>query len=314
MIEPIRLVSEEERQNRAELETKILANKIAAHMPQDGTSETSIPGLYLNRYSREEPSDYLYTMYWPTVGIVAQGKKIIKIGEEEVEYGGARVIVVPVALPVRMQTIQASTHEPFLSVGVYLEPQKIATLIPRIFPDGLPKMTQHRNKYMLESEPDLIAAVSRLVGTLSDTQDHGLLSSLAAEEVFIRVLRSPIGPYVAEAVLAESSVQRVSKAIMWMQSHFAEPLKISELATQVHLSESSFRTYFKAVTSMSPLQYQKELRLQEARRLMLVGEHDATTASQLVGYISDSQFSRDYRRFFGNPPSRDIAKWKQIEA
>nr|WP_274528605.1 AraC family transcriptional regulator [Paenibacillus piscarius] len=125
------------------------------------------------------------------------------------------------------------------------------------------------------------------------------------------MLRTPIGVYVAETVLAGSDVQRVAKAIDWLRSHFAESRTIAELAAMVHLSESSFREYFKSVTSMSPLQYQKALRLQEARRLMLSGGRDITTACRLVGYISDSQFSRDYSRFFGNPPSRDIAKWKQ---
>ncbi|WP_342548633.1 AraC family transcriptional regulator [Paenibacillus sp. FSL P2-0089] len=301
---------EESAEEQTRLETSRLASLIEAHVTRDGTAETAIQGLYFNRYSRTEPSDYMYTMQWPTVGIAAQGTKIIKIGKQTSEYSGSRILVAPVAVPISMQTIQASSSEPFLGVGVYLDPHKIAALIPKIYPNGLPKTGKRSASYVLEGEPALIGAVARLVACLDEPGDNGLLASLAADEIFVRLLRSPIGVYVAETVLAGSNVQRVAKAIDWLRSHFAESLRIAELADMVHLSESSFREYFKSVTSMSPLQYQKALRLQEAQRLMLSGGRDITTACQLVGYISDSQFSRDYSRFFGNPPSRDIAKWK----
>lgn len=297
-------------EEQTRLETLRLALLIEAHVTSDGTAETPIQGLYFNRYSRPEPSDYMHTMQWPTVGIAAQGTKIIKIGEQTSEYSGSRILVAPVAMPISMQTIQASTSEPFLGVGVYLDPHKIAALIPKVYPNGLPKTGKRSASYVLEGEPAIIGAVARLVSCLDEPGDNGLLASLAADELFVRLLRSPIGVYVAETVLAGSNVQRVAKAIDWLRSHFAESRTIAELAAMVHLSESSFREYFKSVTSMSPLQYQKALRLQEARRLMLSGGRDITTACRLVGYISDSQFSRDYSRFFGNPPSRDIAKWK----
>ncbi|CAM3488598.1 MULTISPECIES: AraC family transcriptional regulator [Saccharibacillus] len=300
----------EHKRERAQEETVRLARLIDAHMKRDGTAAARIPGVYFNRYSQEEPSAYLHTMYWPTVGIAAQGKKIIRIGEETVEYEGARLLVAPVALPVAIRTVQASPSEPFLAVGLYLDPQKIAALVPSVYPDGLPNIEQRSPSYALEAEPALIAAMSRLVSCLDDAVDDELLISLAENEIFIRLLRSPIGVYVAETVLAGSSVQRVAKAIDWLRNHYAESFKIAELADRVHLSESSFREHFKSVTGVSPLQYQKALRLQEARRLMLSGERDAMTACRLVGYISDSQFSRDYSRFFGSPPSRDIAKWR----
>ncbi|MDO3408595.1 AraC family transcriptional regulator [Saccharibacillus sp. CPCC 101409] len=304
----------DKKKKAAERETVRLAALIDANTGTDGTFASRIPGLYLNRFSRMELSDYVYTMHWPTVGIAAQGTKTITVGQETFEYSGSRLSVIPVALPVRMQTTLASPAEPFLGVGVYLEPRRIAELVPKVYPDGLPSAGKRSASYMLDAEPELIGAVSRLVGCLDGSDDDGLLASLAIDEIFIRLLRSPIGVYVAETVLAGSDAQRVSKAIAWLQDNFAQSLKIAELAELVHLSESSFREYFKSVTSMSPLQYQKALRLQEARRLMLSGEHDATSACRLVGYISDSQFSRDYSRFFGSPPSRDIARWKQANS
>ncbi|WP_017815055.1 AraC family transcriptional regulator [Paenibacillus shenyangensis] len=299
------------KQEQAREETARLARLIDLHMTRDGTSAARIPGLYFNRYSQPEPSDYMHTMYWPTIGIAAQGKKIIRIGEETAEYFGAQLLVIPVALPVAIRTVQASPFEPFLGVGIYLDPDKIAALVPKVYPDGLPIMENRSAAYVLEAEPALIASMSRLVACLDDFDDNGLLLSLAEDEVFIRLLRSPIGVYVAETVLSGSSIQRVAKAIDWLRNHFTESFKIAELADMVHLSESSFREHFKSVTAVSPLQYQKALRLQEARRLMLSGERDAITACRLVGYVSDSQFSRDYSRFFGSPPSRDIAKWRQ---
>lgn len=306
------LKSDEEKvkTEQASAATIRLARLLERHAWQEGTTEAPISGLYFNRYSRDQPSEYKHTMYWPTVGIAAQGKKVIKIGDQVAEYSGSRILVAPVALPVGIRTIQASPTEPFLGIGVYLDPQKIAALVPQIYPDGLPSIGRRSANYVLDGDPALIDAVARLVACLDEPGDASLLVSLAENEIFVRLLRSPIGVYVAETVLNGSDAQRVAKAIEWLRVHFAESPKMSELADMVHLSESSFREYFKSVTSMSPLQYQKALRLQEARRLMLAGERDAASASRLVGYISDSQFSRDYSRFFGSPPSRDIAKWR----
>jgi len=146
---------------------------------------------------------------------------------------------------------------------------------------------------------------------LAHPSDVELLAPLIMDEILIRLLRSPIGVRVAQMGFAESSVHRVEKAIAWLRENYAQPMKVEGLADLVHMSASSFHEHFKAVTSMSPLQYQKVLRLQEARRLMLASMMDAGSASQHVGYLSPSQFSREYSRFFGSAPSRDIAKLRQ---
>jgi transcriptional regulator GlxA family with amidase domain len=131
------------------------------------------------------------------------------------------------------------------------------------------------------------------------------------DEIIIRLLRSPIGGRVAQIGQEDSRLQRVSKAVSWVQTHFDQPLDVERLATIVHMSVSSFHQHFKSVTSMSPLQYQKTLRLQEARRLMLSRMMDAGTASRQVGYLSASQFSREYGRYFGIPPTKDIAQLRE---
>jgi transcriptional regulator GlxA family with amidase domain len=146
---------------------------------------------------------------------------------------------------------------------------------------------------------------------LAQPGDSELLAPLAVDEILIRLLCSPIGVRVAQMGFPESSVHRVAKAISWLRDNFYEPMKVEGLAEMVHMSVSSFHEHFKSVTSMSPLHYQKVLRLQEARRLMLSTVMDAGTASQRVGYLSASQFSREYSRFFGSAPSRDIARLRQ---
>jgi len=141
--------------------------------------------------------------------------------------------------------------------------------------------------------------------------DSELLAPLVVDEILIRLLRSPIGVGVAQMGFAESNVHRIAKAISWLHDNFSQPVKVEELAKLVHMSASSFHEHFKSITSMSPLQYQKVLRLQEARRLMLSTMMDAGTTSQRVGYLSPSQFSREYSRFFGNAPTKDIARLRQ---
>src|SRR5258705_11875402 len=146
---------------------------------------------------------------------------------------------------------------------------------------------------------------------LAQPRDAELLAPLVMDEILIRLLRSPIGVRVARLGFAESSVDRVAKAISWLRANFSQPMNVEDLAGLVHMSVSSFHEHFKSVTSMSPLHYQKVLRLQEARRLMLSTMMDAGAASQRVGYLSASQFTREYSRFFGSAPTKDIARLRQ---
>jgi transcriptional regulator GlxA family with amidase domain len=150
-----------------------------------------------------------------------------------------------------------------------------------------------------------------LLECLGQPGDIELIAPLVLDEILIRLLRSPIGIRVAQMGFAESSVHRVAKAISWLRENFSQPMKVEDLAELANMSVSSFHEHFKSVTSMSPLHYQKVLRLQEARRLMLSTMVDASAASQRVGYLSASQFSREYSRFFGTAPTRDIARLRQ---
>ncbi len=291
-------------------ELEMIVHRLDKLTAREGSYPSALKWLYLNRYSQAESTEQLYAMNWPIVGIAVQGGKHMRVGEQTFTYGGARLFVAPVSLPITFQTMQASLAEPFLGIGIYLDPQRIAELVPSVYPQGLPPMDRREAGYVMDADVALLNAVGRLLECLYDPGDTQLLAPLIRDEIYIRLLRSPVGVYIAETVFADSIVQRMMQAISWLREHYDQPFKVPELASRIHLSESSFREQFKAVTGFSPLQYQKMLRLQESRRLMLSEGMDATTACRRVGYVSDSQFSRDYSRLFGDAPSRDIARLK----
>jgi AraC-like DNA-binding protein len=253
----------------------------------------------------------VHTLRMPSLCVIAQGAKSVIVGQEVYEYDASRMIVFSVALPVAAQVTQASHSEPYLSLKLDLQPHKIAELVLKVFPHGLPPAQERRAVYIAPNDASIVNAGTRLLECLAQPRDAELLAPLIVDEILIRVLRSSIGVRVAQMGFAESSLDRVAKAISWLRANFSQPMKVEELAELVHMSVSSFHEHFKSVTSMSPLHYQKVLRLQEARRLMLSTMMDAGSASQRVGYLSASQFSREYSRFFGSAPTKDIARLRQ---
>ena len=290
--------------------TAMLARLIAADAPHDGSFELRIPGLFASRFSRIN-GECVHALRLPCLSVIAQGAKTVIVGQEVYEYDPSRMLVYSVALPVAAQVTQASHSEPYLALRLDLDPHKIAELVLKVFPHGLPPVQERRAVYVAPLDASIVNAATRLMECLAQPGDVELLAPLIVDEILIRLLRSRIGPRVAQMGFAESSVHRLAQAISWLRANFSQPMKVEELAELVHMSVSSFHEHFKSVTSMSPLHYQKVLRLQEARRLMLSTMMDASTACQRVGYLSASQFSREYSRFFGNAPTRDIARLRQ---
>jgi AraC-like DNA-binding protein len=290
-----------------------LARLIAAYAPYDDSFDTRIPGLFVGRMSHANTQCF-HTLRLPSLCFAAQGAKAVIVGKDTYEYDASRMIVFSVALPIASQITRASQSEPYLSLRLDLEPRRIADLVLKIYPQGLPPAQERRAVYVAPTDANIINAAVRLMECLSRPGDVELFAPLIFDEILIRLLRSPIGVRVAQMGFAESSVHRVTKAISWLRKNFHQPMQVEDLADLVHMSVSSFHEHFKSVTSMSPLHYQKVLRLQEARRLMLSQMMDAGIASQRVGYLSASQFSREYSRFFGNAPARDIAKLRQESA
>jgi AraC-like DNA-binding protein len=287
-----------------------LSRLISAYAPHDGSFELRIPGLHANRFSRTN-KECVHALRLPSLCIAAQGAKAVIVGREVYQYDASRMIVFSVALPVAAQVTQASFPNPYLSLKLDLDPHKIADLVLKVFPHGLPPAQERSAVYVTPVDANMINAATRLMECFGQPEDAELLAPLVIEEILIRLLRSSIGVRVAQMGLTESSVHRVAKAVSWLRENFSQPMMVEDLAELVHMSVSSFHEHFKSVTSMSPLQYQKVLRLQEARRLMLSAVMDAGTASQHVGYLSPSQFSREYSRFFGSAPTKDIAKLRQ---
>lgn len=294
----------------SESDTPKLARLIAAYAPHDGTFDLRIPGAHATRLSRAH-GECVHALSVSSLCIVPQGAKTVIVGDEVFEYDASRMIVFSVALPVAAQVTRASQSEPYLSLRLDLDPHKIAELVLKVFPHGLPPAQERRAVYITPVDTHIVNGAIRLIECLARPGDAELLAPLVMEEILIRLLRSPIGVRVAQMGFAESSLHRITKAISWLRANFAQPMKVEELAEMVNMSVSSFHEHFKSVSSMSPLHYQKVLRLQEARRLMLSTMMDAGTASQRVGYLSASQFSREYSRFFGNAPTKDIARLRQ---
>ena len=196
----------------------------------------------------------------------------------------------------------------YLALRLDLEPHKIAELVLKVFPHGLPPVQERKAVYVTAVDARIVNSATRLMECLAQPGDVELLAPLVVDEILIRLLRSRIAARVAQMGFAESSVHRLAKAISWLRANFSQPMKVEELAELVHMSVSSFHEHFRSVTTMSPRHYQKVLGLQEARRLMLSAMMDAGAAGQQVGYLSASQFSGEYSCFFGSAPSKDIAR------
>jgi len=287
-----------------------LASLIRVHTPYDGSFELRIPGVHVARASRTN-TESVHAVAKPALCIIAQGAKCVMLGQEIYEYDASRMLIFSVDLPVAGQVTRASHSEPYLSFKLDIDPTKVAELVLKVHPHGLPRVQQSRAVYVTPGDPNIVNAATRLIESMAETEDVDLIAPLVIDEILIRLLRSPAGVRVAQIGLEDSGVNGVAKAVSWLRENYSQPMKVEELADLACMSVSSFHQHFKAVTSMSPLQYQKVLRLQEARRLMLSTMTDASAACSHVGYLSASQFSREYGRFFGNAPTKDIARLRE---
>ncbi len=291
-------------------DTSTLAKMIGALVPYDGTIELRFPGVRVARVS-EPNNDPVHYVQRASMCIVAQGAKVVIIGGDTYGYEAGQIALYSIDVPMAGRVTRASISEPYLLLMIDLDDQKVAELALRVFPHGLPQARDSRSLYVGDANAHIIDAATRLLELMTQPIDAELLAPLVRDEILIRVLRSPIGERVAQVGKADSTVRRIAKAVSRLRTDFDQPVVIEELATLVNMSVTSFHRRFKAVTGMSPLQYQKTLRLQEARRLMLTAMLDAGTAGRRVGYSSPAQFSREYGRFFGSAPTKDINRLRE---
>ena len=283
-----------------------LAERIARGAQTPGNHGTAIGGLHLVRY--EECVQSFPALVQPALCIFANGSKEVRLGDERYVYDPLNFLVVSVAMPMSGRILDATPHDPSLSLRLDIDPEEINAVIADAGPLGVPTRSTQRGLYVERMDTAFLDAVLRLVRLLETPKDIAVLAPLVRRETLYRLLGGQQGHRLYEIAVAHSQTHRVSQAIAWINRHFHRSLRIEDLAREVNLSVSTLHHRFKAVTSMSPLQYQKQLRLQEARRLMLSEDLDASAAGYRVGYESPSQFSREYSRHFGAPPVRDLAR------
>lgn len=303
----------EQVQFRGSDELRLLGGLISGHTPHDGTFGSSVPGVHLIRTSSPYKS-LIHGVAKPCLCLVAQGAKSTHVGKDMYEYDEAKMLVYSVDVPVAAQVVRATPSAPFLCVRIDIDVQRMAELAMKVFPHELAKSGEPGAVHVADSDLEIVNAASRLLRLTLKPDDIHLLGPIIIDEILMRLLLGPLGKRVAHIGHPQSPLQRINKAAIWLRDHFAETIAVDDLAASVHMSASSFYQHFKAVTSLSPLQYQKALRLQEARRLLVAAVHDANGASKAVGYVSASQFSREYARMFGETPTRDVARLRKQAA
>lgn len=272
------------------------------HTPGDGVHTTAIPGLDLIRASA--PAQPLPAIYEPGIVLVVQGRKQASLGHEVLNYDPLHVLVVSVTMLPLGHVVQASPERPYLCLRLAADPRELGALVLEM-PAAAVAAPSGRGLNVAPVTAPLLDAVLRLLRLLDTPHDALVLAPLARREIFYRVLNGELGPRLRALSAADSHTQRIGRAIELLRRRYAEPVRIEEVAQAAAMSASSLHQHFKQVTSMSPVQYQKALRLHQARQLMLSDGLDAAAAGHRVGYESPSQFSREYRRLFGSPPKAD---------
>ena len=270
---------------------------------------TPVAGLRL--YRAEAPSPQVSTLYRPTLCLVAQGRKQVVLGDSLYEFDPSKYLIVTVDLPVTGCVVEASQPRPYLGLSLDLDPGRVAELLL----DNAPPSPDSQGAIAVTSlGPDLLDPMTRLLRLLDHPDDVPVLAPLIEREIHYRLLQGGQGALLRQAATAGSHLSRIGQAADWIRLHYAEPASIEALAEQAGMSVTSFHRHFKAITTMTPFQYRTRIRLQEARRLMIVDGQTAGAIGFDVGYESQSQFSREYRRMFGAPPAADAARLRRAEA
>ncbi len=289
-----------------------LARKIASAIGGETNLVTEIPELTLHR--RTAPTAPCSMTYEPCITVMAQGRKRVDLGRTTFLYGESNYLLTSVDLPIVSQIVEASEASPCLAMSLKLEMPLIRELLSREEMQVAPASAESPAMATGEMTVEFLSACCRLLDLLRTPQDIPFLSGLIQREIIYRVLCGSGGARLrAIATLGDQS-NRTAKAIAWVKANYAKPLRVEDLAQVAGMGVSTLHHHFRELTAMSPLQYQKQLRLQAARGRMLVDGLDAASAAFEVGYESATQFNREYSRFFGQPPMRDIKALRSSDA
>jgi AraC-like DNA-binding protein len=270
----------------------------------DGMHRSAVAALHCIQLSQVQMQ--LPSVYQPSICVIVQGAKQVLLEEEIYRYAPPQFLAVSVDLPLVGQVIEASADKPYLCLAIELDARTMADLIAQSGDASWGRGETARGLFVGEMDAGMQDAVLRLARLLEAPRDIPVLAPLALREFHYRLLSSPYGRAIAQMAIAGSNTHKIGQIIRRIKTKIAEPIRVEELAAMANMSPSSFHQHFKAVTAMSPVQYQKRLRLTEARQILLAERTDAQSAAYRVGYQSVSQFSREYSRMFGAPPVRDV--------
>ncbi len=305
-------IKQEVEDNSRELALVALGKSIARWTDKPDRFMTAIPGLSLFR--RDEPTGPISGMYEPSICLMAQGAKRVLLGDDSFVYDAHHYLITSVHLPTVVQIISASREKPCLGLMLKLDQREISQMMADS--NLPPPRAQQSSRGMATGEVTLplINAFQRIMDLLAEPKDIPILAPIIQREIIYRLLVGDQGARLRQIASAGSQSQQIARALDWLKGNFTQALHIEDLAAQASMSNSTFHHHFRSMTALSPLQYQKQLRLHEARRLMLAERMDAATAAFQVGYESPSQFSREYNRMFGAPPLKDITNLRQMTA
>ena len=302
-------VTSERQSRRMQDDQEELAERIARALPSDGTVEPQ-PGLHFRRHSR--PGERVYGSYAPAFCVIAQGTKNILLGEDTFRYDPAHYLISTMELPLIGEVVEASPQRPYLSFRLVLDPSIVTSVMVE---SGLVQPRGEDSVKAVDVSPldaNMFDATLRLVRLIDTPTDYRALAPLVVREIVYRLLTGAQGSRMRHLATFGGHAHRMVRAVRRLSENFDKPLRIDGLARELAMSVSGFHAHFKAVTAMSPLQFQKQLRLQEARRLMLSESLDAAEAGYRVGYDDASHFSREYKRHFGEPPMRDVERLREL--
>ncbi len=295
------------REQRAELErmNEQLKEIILSRMAEPGSHPTAISGFNL---VRRVQANELRVFYKPFIGLTVQGFKRTIVGKDEYSYGEYHCFVAGVDMPSESYITVASDEEPFLALSLDLDRSLVAQLAAEVPSTSRMEPGAGKSVAVMEVDAKVMAAFLRLAQLLDEPEEIPIMAPMLIREIHYRLLLGPQGAWLRTICSLGTASNQVAKAVTWLRENFKAPLQVEELARRVGMSSSSFFRNFKQMTTISPLQFQKALRLYEAQRLMLAGECDVASAAYAVGYESSTQFIREYKRMFGDPPRRDVSR------
>ena len=302
-------VTGDQQNRRMQADREELADRIARAMPRDGVVEVQ-PGVHL--YRKSKPTERVHASCQPAFCVIAQGRKVISLGEDSFQYDPAHYLIATMAVPLTGEVVEASPQRPYLSLRLVLDPS-VATSV--MVESGFAATRSDADAKAIDVSPldaDLLDATVRLVRLIETPNEYRVLAPLIIREILYRLLTGAQRSRMRHLGTFGGQAHRMVRAVQKVREKFDKPLRIEDLARELGMSVSGFHAHFKGVTAMSPLQFQKHLRLQEARRLMLNEKLDAAEAGYRVGYDDASHFSREYKRHFGEPPMRDVERMQEL--